>query len=235
MYGALARGLLDFLGVIFGPAARCRLVALPHETISEIRSRGRGAVIATAHTGSWDLAACAMARAVPLNVVTKRLHVRVLDAVWQGVRRRRGVKLLGVGEVGNEALGALRRGELVAMLIDQAPERSRAVTRVRFLGGEAWVDLAPALIAMRARAPFVIAFPVRRAGGSHAIEVSKIMDPPAIPSRSWAAGAMEEATRALEDFVMAHPEQWLWMHRRWKPLPSGRMRATSTNLAGESA
>lgn len=235
MYRTLARGLMDFLGVIFGRAAQLRRVALPDATISDLRLRGRGAIVATAHTGSWDLAACAMAHAAPLNVVTKRLHVKVLDAVWQGVRRRRGVKLLGVGAAGSEALGALRRGEFVAMLIDQAPERSRSVTRVRFLGGDAWVDLAPALMAMRARAPFVVAFPMRLPGGLHAIEVSKIVEPPAIPSRSWAAQAMEEATRALEDFVMAHPEQWLWMHRRWKPVPSGRKRAPSTNLAGESA
>jgi KDO2-lipid IV(A) lauroyltransferase len=176
-----------------------------------------------------------MARVAPLNVVTKRLHVKVLDALWQGVRRRRGVKLLAIGGAGNEAIAALRRGELVAMLIDQAPERSRAVARVRFLGAEAWVDLAPALVAMRARAPFVVAFPVRLASGSHAIEIAKILEPPETPSRSWAAHAMEEATRALEDFIVEHPEQWLWMHRRWKPLPSGRNRVPSTNLAGESA
>lgn len=234
MYRALAAGLVDFLGMIFGPGAQCR-VALPDGAISEIRARGRGAVVATAHTGSWDVAACAMARVAPLNVVTKRLHVKVFDALWQGVRRRRGVTLLGIGGAAKEALAALRRGELVAMLIDQAPERSRAVTRVRFLGAEAWVDLAPALVAMRARAPFVVAFPVRLASGSHAIEVAKIVEPPASPSPSWAAHAMEEATRALEDFIVQHPEQWLWMHRRWKALPSGRKRVRSTNLAGETA
>jgi lauroyl/myristoyl acyltransferase len=235
MYRALARGLLEFVGMILRPERHCARVELPETVISEIRSRGRGAVVATAHTGNWDLAACAMARAAPINVVTKRLHVGVLDALWQGARRRRGVRLLGVGRAGNEALSALRRGEFVAMLIDQAPERSRAVTRATFLGGDAWVDLAPALMAMRARAPLVVAFPLRLSGGAHAIEIATIVEPPAIPSRSWAARAMVEATRALEEFVLTHPEQWLWMHRRWKPLPSGRKRATSTNLAGESA
>jgi len=47
--------------------------------------------------------------------------------------------------------------------------------------------------------------------------------------------AMVEATRALEEFVMKYPEQWLWMHRRWKPLANGSKRGVSTNLAGESA
>jgi Kdo2-lipid IVA lauroyltransferase/acyltransferase len=221
MYRTLARGLLEFLSMMLRPESQCRRVVLPDAAISEIRARGRGAIVATAHTGNWDLAACAMAGAAPLSIVTKRLHVRLLDVLWQGARQRRGVKLLGVGGAGKEALKALRRGEFVAMLIDQAPERSRSVVRIRFLGGHAWVDLAPALMAMRARAPFVVAFPVRLRGGSHAIEVAKILEPPRTPSGSWAAHAMGEATRALERFVMDHPEQWLWMHRRWKPLPMG--------------
>jgi KDO2-lipid IV(A) lauroyltransferase len=235
MYRSLARGIVEFLGLLLNPEAQCRRVALPHDAISALRSDGRGAVVATAHTGNWDLAACAVARATPLSVVTKRLHLRTLDALWQGVRRRCGVRLLGVGTAGKEALRALGRGEFVAMLIDQAPERSRAVGRARFLGGDVWVDLAPALVAMRAQAPLVVAFPLRLTDGSHTIEVSKIAVPPARPSRSWAANTMVEATRMLEDFVLKHPEQWLWMHRRWKPLPNSPERAPSTDLAGESA
>jgi KDO2-lipid IV(A) lauroyltransferase len=46
---------------------------------------------------------------------------------------------------------------------------------------------------------------------------------------------MVEATRVLEEFVLRHPEQWLWMHRRWKPPPNRRKRAHATILAGESA
>jgi KDO2-lipid IV(A) lauroyltransferase len=235
MYRTLARGLVEFVGLILRPEAQCRRVALPNAAISELRSNGRGAVVATAHTGNWDVAACAMARVAPLSVVTKRLHVRVLDSLWQGVRRRRGVKLLGVGTARDEALGALGRGEFVAMLIDQAPERARAVTKAMFLGANVWVDLAPALVAMRARAPLVVAFPLCLTDGSHSIEVAKIVEPPSRPKRSWPAEAMVEATRALEEFVVKHPEQWLWMHRRWKPLPAGPKHVTSTNLAGESA
>ena len=235
MYRTLARGLVEFLGLLLRPDAQCRRVALPHAAISDVRSNGRGAIVATAHTGNWDLAACAMARAVPLSVVTKRLHVRALDALWQGVRRRLGVSLLDVGSAGEAARRALGRGELVAMLIDQAPERSRAVARATFLGGGVWVDLAPALMAMRARALMVVAFPVRLTDGSHAIEISRILEPPTRPSRSWAVEAMREATRALEEFVKKHPEQWLWMHRRWKPLPSDPKHLSTTNLAGESA
>jgi KDO2-lipid IV(A) lauroyltransferase len=108
------------------------------------------------------------------------------------------------------------------MFIDQAPERCRGVTEVPFLGALASVDLAPALAAMRARVPLVAAFPVRHSDGSHGLVVARVIEPPERPSRAWAVDAMVEATRALEEFVHAHPEQWLWMHRRWKAPPVRR-------------
>ncbi len=108
------------------------------------------------------------------------------------------------------------------MLVDQAPERERAAIRVPFLGAPAWVDLSPALCAMRARAPLVAAFPRRLDDGSHTIDITAILLPPARPSRAWAVEAMTEVTRQLEAFIRRHPDQWLWMHRRWKGTPERR-------------
>lgn len=235
MYRSLARGLLELLVMTVRPAKMLARVQVPEAVISEIRANGRGAVIATAHTANWDLAACATARVAPLSIVTKQLSIRLLNAAWQGVRRRRGVKLMSVGEAGRQAVRALRSGELVAMLMDQAPERSRAVARTTFLGAPVWIDLAPALVAMRARVPLIVAFPRRLTDGSYSIEVANVVQSPAVPSRTWAASVMVDATRLLEGFVMEHPDQWLWMHRRWKPLPRDPKAASSTNLAGESA
>jgi KDO2-lipid IV(A) lauroyltransferase len=235
MYRNLGKGLFELLlAAIVRSDGALRHVAVPEQAIAALRARGRGAVVATAHTGNWDLCACAVAAVVPLSVVTKRLRIRWLDALWQGARRRRSVRLLAIGRAAGAATDALRRGELVAMLVDQAPERRRGVTSTRFLGESAWVDLAPALVAMRARAPLVVAFPRREPDGRHSVEIAAVLEPPEKPSRAWAVGAMTEATRRLECFVMRHPDQWLWMHRRWKALPpdarSGR--SATARLAG---
>lgn len=236
MYRDLARGLVELIAMALRPGARAfARVALPTKTLSAIQGARFGAVIATAHTGNWDLCACAVARRTPLSVVTKRLSVRLFDSLWQGVRREQSVKLLEVDSAARAALAALRKGELVAMLIDQAPERSRAVVTTPFLGAVARVDLAPALVAMRARAPLIVAFPRRDAEGSHAIEVAGVLSPPAKPNRAWPKSAMIEATRLLEDFVVRHPEQWLWMHRRWKAVPDATRAIRGVRrLAGES-
>jgi KDO2-lipid IV(A) lauroyltransferase len=219
MYRSLARGLFELLGTVFTrPDARLS-PQFPWPAIADVLADRRGAVIATAHTGSWDLVACAVASHTPLTVVTKRLSVGWLDRVWQGLRARRGLGLAQVGSAASAAARALRRGELVAMLVDQAPERARAVITVSFLGEAALVDLSPALCAARARAPLVVAFPRRLEDGTHTVDVAAVLRPPRIPRRDWPARAMTEATRLLETFVLSHPEQWLWMHRRWKTAP----------------
>lgn len=223
MYRHLGRGVVELVRMALRtPGGGLRGVLVPSATIAELLGRGRGAVIATAHTGNWDLCACAVAEVAPLSVITKRLRIRWLDALWQGIRRRRSLKLLVAEEAARGALSALQRGELVAMLVDQAPERRRGVVSTEFLGGTVWVDLAPALVSMRARAPLVVAFPRRQARREHAIDVLGILEPPKVPSRAWANAAMQEATRLLEDFVRRQPEQWLWMHRRWKAPPESR-------------
>jgi KDO2-lipid IV(A) lauroyltransferase len=72
------------------------------------------------------------------------------------------------------------------------------------------------LLALRARAPLVAAFPLRRADGRHEVIIAGVIEPPARASHAWAEAAMLRVTHALEELVREHPEQWLWMHRRWK-------------------
>jgi KDO2-lipid IV(A) lauroyltransferase len=230
MYASLGRGVFELL--LSAALFRRRLAAEVEfgagaEVLAKLRERGSGAVIATAHTGNWDLVGCAVARRAPLTIVTKHLRLGVVDRLWQWLRARCGARLVAAGLAAREGARALARGELVAMLVDQAPERTRAVLRIPFLGELADVDLAPALVALRARAPIVVAFPVRRAGG-HAFELVRVIEPPARPTRHWAERAMQQITADLEAFVRRHPEQWLWMHRRWKTT-----RAAPAALPGE--
>lgn len=190
--------------------------------------------MATAHTGNWDLVACALAQQIPLTVVTKRLSVGWLNRCWQGLRRGRGVRLVEAGEAAATAANELAAGHWVAALIDQAPERTRGVVAVPFLGASADVDLAPALLALRARCPLVVAF-ARRTPNGHTVEVAGVIDPPRRPERAWAEAAMRQATGWLEAFVLRHPEQWLWMHRRWKRPPvEARQRAGSRRGASRA-
>jgi KDO2-lipid IV(A) lauroyltransferase len=227
MYDALGRSALEFLWL-----ARRGGDLAPHVTIdprSAERWRaalagGRGVVIAASHTGNWDLAACAIAREVELLVVTKHLRVASVDRFWQSTRAGQGVTLAGAEGALARGRAVLRRGGAVAMMIDQAPSSRRHAVPIEFLGRPALADRAPAALAAAARAPLVVAAARRAASGAHLLEVLRVIEPPSSKlARSWIAPATVAAGQALEAFVRAHPDQWLWLHRRWKqPEPDLR-------------
>lgn len=235
MYRNLGRGLFELLWLASRPWRRAaEHVRFEDAALREVLAGGQGAVVAVAHTGNWDLCACAAAERYPLHVVTKRMSVRWLDWLWQRTRRGRGVTLLQAGAVRQAAARALARGELVAMMIDQAPERERGVVVEGFLGQPAAVDLAPALIAARARVPLILVLPRRDRAGRTRLEVSLVLPAPTRATRAWAEHAMRTLTGQLEAFVRRHPEQWLWMHRRWKDVARSEPRGTRRVVASGS-
>jgi KDO2-lipid IV(A) lauroyltransferase len=224
MYVSLGRGLLELLWAGGRPGRALGAHVEPTERARAVLAavRGRGAVIASAHTGNWDLAACALAERHSLLVVTKRLRARALDALWQGLRRGRGVSLTsGRGAVA-ACLRALGEGRLVAVMIDQAPEGPGRALAHPFLGRAARHDRLAAALAARAGRPLVVAFPRRAADGTHVLDVADVLEPPAGGAGpAWVDEATRRASAALETFVRAHPDQWLWLHRRWKGAADG--------------
>ena len=188
--------------------------------LARAREDGRGVVVATAHTGNWDLAACAMARRLApatLTVVTKRLSWKALDRWWQGLRAARGVALAHTEGATAAVRAALGTGGVVALMVDQSPERSSGVATFPFLGTAAKHDLAPVLLAARARAPVVVLLTRRTREGHHRLELVDVIEAAELRGGHGAVErAAERIARGIERFVREHPEQWLWLHRRWK-------------------
>lgn len=232
MYRALGTSFAELLWLGGARSEVEPFVALDDGTRREfgaLLARGRGMVLAASHTGNWDLAAVATARMLgPLTVVTKRLSLGVVDRLWQWTRRSHGVELVqgGPGTLG-AVRGALARGRAVAMMIDQVPAARAHAVPCTFLGQEAWVDLAPALVALRSGAPLVVTTAERIEDGRQRLAIASVDVPPATGrGATWAIEATERATAALEAFVRRRPSEWLWMHRRWKdpagPAPLAR-------------
>jgi KDO2-lipid IV(A) lauroyltransferase len=211
-YRDLARSALEFLWIAAHPDAsidaHVRVEGWSH--FEAAHARGRGVVVATAHTGNWDLAACACAARTPLAVVTKRLSSKGLDDFWQSTRAHRGLALIAApdGDAMARARDVLRAGGAVAVLVDQDPRRARAVVRAPFLGRDALHDPLAAVLAARAKAPIVTAFARRALDGAIVVAIEPVD-----------VRAIDAATRLisarLDAFVRRHPTQWLWLHRRW--------------------
>ena len=225
-YRSLGAGALELLWLAGRPRAPLAEVVriAGWERFERAHARGRGVVVATAHTGNWDLAACACAARTELAVVTKRLRARGLDAFWQGTRKARGLDLIAPGSEGilPAVRARLARGSSIALLVDQDPRRSHGVVDAPFLGAPAVHDSFPATVAARSGAPLVVAFARRLDDGTHVVDVVDVHVPPERAGSAWIAATTRAIAEALDAYVRADPKCWLWLHRRWKTQPRAR-------------
>ncbi len=195
---------------------RFTVTGLDH--LHQARARGRGVIVVTAHVGNWEyLAAAQAAWGLEIAMITRHAHSAGVDRFWQGIRRQRGLRFLHAWRSLNALLRHLRAGGTVGMSIDQH-EGGTTGARVPFFGREAGTVKAPALLAARLGCPVIMALSWRDADGRHHASFSEEL--PLAPGDHLAA-IVTATTRSynarLEAFIAAHPEQWSWVHRRWKP------------------
>ncbi len=229
MYRSLGSSVVEALWFAAHPDVPASSVTTLDEwsraRLDAAREDGRGAVIATAHAGNWEIAAAALAEEGALTAVVKPMHVGWVERFCRESRGARGITSLraGVreGEVMSAARAALRRGETVAMMIDQVPDRARHACEGEFLSRAVDIDRSPAVLAARVGVPLIVAV-ARRVGLSRQrLEVLAVLDPPRRGRMEWAVVATRTANSLLERWVHAHPSEWLWMHRRWRRVTSG--------------
>jgi Kdo2-lipid IVA lauroyltransferase/acyltransferase len=178
---------------------------------------GRGMVLLTAHLGNWELlAASHVLCGWPLSVMVRPLDSPLLDGIVERLRLRSGVELIAKRRGFQDALDALRRGRMVGILLDQNASRREGVF-VPFFGTPASTSRGLALIALRSGAPVLPAFIRRLPGGRHVVEVGPCI---AAPAGRDVVAYTAAFNRALEAAIRRAPEQWFWMHRRWKTRPA---------------
>jgi len=186
------------------------------EQLKTAAAEGRGVLILTAHYGNWELLAAAHGlTGVPASIVVRPLDHPMLDELAARFRRRSGAELIVKHRAVREVLGALRRGRMVGVLLDQNATRAEGVF-VPFFGVPASTSKGLALLALRTRAPVVPMFLRREAGGRHCMEVGAPVPPP--PDADVVAYTAR-FNQVLEAAIRRAPEQWLWMHARWRTRP----------------
>ena len=172
-------------------------------------------IIASAHLGSWELFAEVMARRGYIFSAVVRPLSGAFNEWLVKSRERAGVELILQRGALRNMLKAMRRGRAVVQLIDQALPSPEAVW-VPFFGRPASTTPAVSMAALRSGAPVFVVVAVRREGRLEML----VEGPVAIPDRPSRHEALEAHTGALtaivESFVRRYPEQWLWLHRRWK-------------------
>jgi lauroyl/myristoyl acyltransferase len=241
MYAGLGAGLLELLWLSAAtPAARddalLTHVALDDDldvALFEAGERGP-VVLAASHTANWELIAYGAAQVLArrgrrLAVVVKPQSIGAFNAFCMQLRRACGLVLIEPEGAFGAARRRLAAGDVVAMPIDQVPDRERHGVSVPFLGARAYADRAPATLARATGATLLVVAASRDGHMQRAHLLAELPPPPRGESSAsaWIEQATREATRALEAFVCDEPSSWLWLHRRWRaPLELRRSRGT---------
>jgi Kdo2-lipid IVA lauroyltransferase/acyltransferase len=195
-----------------------RLVFSQWTDLDEATSSGRGAIIVTMHVGSWDLGAAALAAYdYPINVVVDTFEHPGMNDLIQGSRKKLGARVIPMERAALGALRALKRGEILAMLID-VPVPGQEIT-VDFFGAPAEVSSAPARVALRTGA-WVIPALVGRGPRDDSVIRPRI---DVRGARYQPTGDEERDVRALTRLIMgsfetmlrSQVDQWYLFHTLW--------------------
>ncbi len=157
---------------------------------------------------------------MPLTAITRALRGSLNERLL-AVRREGGLRELPDKGSTGAALRLLRRGETLAVMVDQNMLPSRGIF-VDFFGERACTTPAAAVLALRSGAPLIAVFPARAADGTHRVRLEGPFTPPSgSRGRSAVLALTQDVTSAVERAVREHPDHWFWVHRRWKTRPSG--------------
>jgi Kdo2-lipid IVA lauroyltransferase/acyltransferase len=196
-----------------------------HHLRSAVETHG-GALALTAHLGNWELLAVAhRLTGVPLSIVVRPLDAPWLDAVADRLRRKAGVELIDKRGALRPVLGALKRGRLVGILMDQNVARREGIF-VSFFGRPASTSRSIAVLALRTGTPVVPIY-IYRQDGRHRVVIHPALsvDPKAADGDA-VTELTQRCTTSIEDAIGAAPEQWLWLHNRWRTRPPSERRVT---------
>jgi len=192
----------------------------PH--VHKALSLGRGAILATAHLGNWEAARLLPLFSIPLSVVVKKQHNPYFDAYNAAIRIRQGVSLIDFRRGLRDILTHLNKNEMVAILADQNAGSSGLV--LDFMGYPASHYKGVAKISLRYKVPIVPGFAIRtKEGGIKISFETMIYHPELDDTEENYAFILKKLNAIIEEQINRYPEQWFWVHKRWKA--TGAMRS----------
>jgi len=192
------------------------------EHYTRLVDEGGGALLVSGHFGNWEMmGARVAAEGQKVSFIVKEQTNSRVDRIQNDIRNRAGIGTIRAGGSSiREMIRALRRKELIGLVGDQDAGPEGYFTE--FLGPQASVFRGTAYFAWKLKVPIITGFIFRQADGRHVMEV----DPPFGADPDWdeetaVARLTEIHVARLEAAIRKAPEQYFWLHRRWKTRPPG--------------
>ena len=183
------------------------------------KAGGRGVLIATAHLGNWELSAFAHALMTePINVMVRALDNPLIDRLVEERRTLSGNRLIFKKDGARAVVRALRNGEAVGILIDQNTAPGEGVF-IDFFGKAACAGSAFVKLAHHSGAPVIPGFAFWDESSKRYI----LRFYPEVEMTGDEAADTQRIHARFEEIIRQYPDQWMWIHRRWKTRPPGEL------------
>ncbi len=176
----------------------------------------RGLLLVGAHLGNWEwMASVLCSRGLKVAEVVRPFDEPLMNRAVDGTRQAGGITTIPKQEAGAEVVRLLKEGWIVGLLADQSP-RNNGVP-VTFYGESCWATVAPVMVSVRAKVPVHPIAMIRGERGHYTLHIYPEIE---MKRSGHLRQDIVENTQRCQDFfeglVRQYPEQWLWLHRRWK-------------------
>jgi Kdo2-lipid IVA lauroyltransferase/acyltransferase len=187
------------------------------ENFQQAHARGKGVLVATGHFGNWELSAFAHAYLVaPMQIVVRPIDNPRIDALVESRRELSGNRAIAKKDAARGIMRALREGDAVGVLIDQNTTPDQGVF-IDFFGVKACAGSAFVKLAHHSGAAVVPGYAL----WSDKERRYVLHFEPAVEMTGDVQQDTQQVHSRLEAAIRKHPDQWLWIHRRWKTRPPG--------------
>lgn len=180
----------------------------------------KGAIIVSAHFGLWEFVPPWLTlNGFQTTTVVRRQNNKHIDAWFEEMRQKHGGKTTDSGFGIREILRALKKGEILALMVDQ--DNGKAGIFVKFFDEWASAPTGPAIISMKTGAPVVPLALYPDYENKHRLEIFEPIYPKSYTDDF--AGQQkftQDYTKIIEDMIKQDPKLWFWVHKRWKTKPS---------------
>ena len=187
------------------------------ENYHAAKAEGRGVLVATAHLGNWELSAFSHALMTePMHVMVRPLDNPLVDGLVERQRILSGTHLIYKKDAARAVIKALRRNEAVGILIDQNTTPSEGIF-IDFFGKIACASSAFVKFAYHSQAPVIPGFALWSESKNRYI----LSFHPKVELTGDLRKDTQRIHSVFESIIRQHPDQWMWIHRRWKTRPEG--------------
>jgi KDO2-lipid IV(A) lauroyltransferase len=196
--------------------SRIEIQPRTHELFAQLRLDGKPALIFASHLGNWELPAlAAVSHGLDAAILYRRPNIASADRIIQEIRQVKMGTLIPAGRDAPLRLAeALQKGQHVAMLVDQYLTGGVEVT---FFGRKTRANPMLARLLRRVECPIhgvrIIRLPDNRFRAELSEEVPPVRD---ATGKIDIQGTTQAITSVVEDWIREYPDQWLWLHRRWR-------------------